>query len=326
MPPRRSRHDPASPLPQIHHTKHHATYVTNVNAALEKHPELATLTLLDLNEKVGTGALPADIEKVIRCVRGGVGWWGWSRRRGGADVERPTPPPLPSLLPPSNHGGGHLNHTLFWTYMAPPTSTNGPSDGLKAAIDAAFGSADALKTQFNAAAAGVFGSGWAWLVAGADGKLVITTTPNQDNPFQAHVDGPKGLPVLGLDVWEHAYYLKVEEKREWGWGRGGEGGRERRARRRRPFSLARSLPVLSTRTGAPSTCRTGGRSSTGTGPTRCTPRQWTGKRCRCEQRAGGGAGGCWGVVATAAASRRRQDWLGGVQWWRRRASGGGSKG
>ena len=130
---------------------------------------------MDLNKKAGTADIPGDIAGVVR-----------------------------------NHGGGHYNHTFFWSIMAPPASSNGPSAELKGAIEAAFGSVDEMKAKFNAAAAGVFGSGWAWLVAKPDGTLAITGTPNQDNPLQAALVQTAGIPVLGLDVWEHGYYLKYQ--------------------------------------------------------------------------------------------------------------------
>ncbi len=153
---------------QIHHDKHHAAYVNNLNAALEKHPELAGKSiealLADLN------AVPEDIRAAVR-----------------------------------NHGGGTWNHDLFWEIMAPGGGT--PSGDLSAALDSAFGSFDAFKSEFEKAANGRFGSGWAWLVRkGKD--LSILSTPNQDNPLSEGM-----LPVLGLDVWEHAYYLKYQNRR-----------------------------------------------------------------------------------------------------------------
>jgi superoxide dismutase, Fe-Mn family len=110
-----------------------------------------------------------------------------------------------------NNGGGHYNHSLFWTVMGPGKGGN-PSGDLAAAIDAAFGSFDAFKTQFAQAAATRFGSGWAWLIVAADGKLAITSTPNQDNPLM-DIAEVKGTPILGLDVWEHAYYLHYQNRR-----------------------------------------------------------------------------------------------------------------
>jgi Fe-Mn family superoxide dismutase len=110
-----------------------------------------------------------------------------------------------------NNGGGHYNHSLFWTVMGPGKG-GAPSGDLAAAIDAAFGSFDNFKTQFAQAAATRFGSGWAWLIVGADGKLAITSTPNQDNPLM-DIAEVKGTPILGLDVWEHAYYLHYQNRR-----------------------------------------------------------------------------------------------------------------
>lgn len=109
-----------------------------------------------------------------------------------------------------NNGGGHYNHSLFWTVMS--AKGGSPSGALADAINAAFGSLDEMKTQFNAAAAGRFGSGWAWLIKDASGKLAITSTPNQDNPLM-DVAEVKGTPILGLDVWEHAYYLNYQNRR-----------------------------------------------------------------------------------------------------------------
>jgi len=153
------------------------TYVTNLNNALEKFPELAGLGIVDINKAVGTDKIPKDIATVVR-----------------------------------NNGGGHWNHSFFWKVMGRPTDNNGPSADVKAAIDTAFGSVDEMKTKFNAAAAGRFGSGWAWLGVKADGSLGITSTPNQDNPLQQVADD-KLIPILGLDVWEHAYYLKYQNRR-----------------------------------------------------------------------------------------------------------------
>ncbi|EIE27352.1 superoxide dismutase [Mn], mitochondrial [Coccomyxa subellipsoidea C-169] len=161
----------------IHHTKHHATYVNNVKGALEKFPELKDLGLVDLNKAVGTEKIPKEVATVIR-----------------------------------NNGGGHYNHSFFWKVMGKPGDNNGPSADLKAAIDSSFGSLDEMKSKFNAAAAGRFGSGWAWLISKNGGGLEITSTANQDNPLQAIVED-KGIPILGLDVWEHAYYLKYRNLR-----------------------------------------------------------------------------------------------------------------
>ena len=152
----------------IHHTKHHQTYVTNLNNALDKFPEFKDLGIVDLNSAVGSDKLPAEIATVVR-----------------------------------NNGGGHFNHSFFWKVMGAPSDNNGPSDVLKAAIDGAFGSIDEMKAKFNAAAAGRFGSGWAWLAVSPDGKLAITSTANQDNPLMGAAT-ERAIPILGLDVWEHA--------------------------------------------------------------------------------------------------------------------------
>lgn len=118
-----------------------------------------------------------------------------------------------SKYPPAvrNNGGGHYNHSLFWTVLG-PNAGGKPSGALAEAIDAAFGSFDEFKTKFAAAGTGRFGSGWAWLIKDASGKLQITSTPNQDNPLM-DVAEVKGTPVLGLDVWEHAYYLNYQNRR-----------------------------------------------------------------------------------------------------------------
>ena len=155
---------------EIHHTKHHQTYINNVNAALEKYPALAEKTVEDLIRDLN--AVPEDIRTVVR-----------------------------------NNGGGHANHSLFWTIMAPKAGGE-PSGKLGEAIKSAFGGFDAFKDQFSKAAAGRFGSGWAWLSVDGSGKLVVTSTPNQDSPLS------EGLtPILGLDVWEHAYYLNYQNRR-----------------------------------------------------------------------------------------------------------------
>src|ERR1043165_4093288 len=153
----------------IHHDKHHQAYVTNLNAAIEKHPELASKSLEDLLSNLN--AVPEDVRTAVR-----------------------------------NHGGGTWNHNLFWQIMAPKTSTTPPSELLKA-LQAGFGSFDNFKTDFEKADNGRFGSGWAWLVKKGDG-LSIVSTANQDNPLS---DGL--TPILGLDVWEHAYYLKYQNRR-----------------------------------------------------------------------------------------------------------------
>jgi superoxide dismutase, Fe-Mn family len=156
---------------EIHHGKHHNAYVTNLNKALESAPELAGKSLEDLLAN-NLAIVPDAIKAAVR-----------------------------------NNGGGHYNHSLFWTILGPGAGGT-PTGTLAAAIDSTFGSFDAFKEKFNAAATTRFGSGWAWLVKTADGKLEITSTPNQDNPF---MEGKH--PVIGLDVWEHAYYLKYQNRR-----------------------------------------------------------------------------------------------------------------
>lgn len=153
----------------LHHDKHHNTYVTNLNAAIEKHPELGEKSVEDLISDMN--AIPEDIRTAVR-----------------------------------NNGGGHANHTFFWEIMA-PNAGGQPTGAIKEAIDETFGSFDEMKAAFKTAATGRFGSGWAWLVVN-NGKLEITSTPNQDSPL---MDGL--TPVLGLDVWEHAYYLKYKNVR-----------------------------------------------------------------------------------------------------------------
>lgn len=152
----------------LHHDKHHATYVANANAALEKHPEIGE----DLE------ALLADVSQIPEDIRQAV----------------------------INNGGGHLNHTLFWELMSPEETQI--SQELSEDIDATFGSFEDFKAAFTAAATGRFGSGWAWLVVNAEGKLEVLSTANQDTPI---MEGKK--PILGLDVWEHAYYLNYRNVR-----------------------------------------------------------------------------------------------------------------
>ncbi len=154
----------------IHHGKHHQAYVNNLNAAVEKAPELATWSLDDICK---------NISKVPEAVRGAV----------------------------RNNGGGHWNHSLFWTLMAAPGG-GGPSGALADALKNAFTDEKTFKEKFAAAGVGRFGSGWAWLIAAKDGSLTIESTPNQDNPL---MDGKHA--ILGCDVWEHAYYLKYQNRR-----------------------------------------------------------------------------------------------------------------
>ena len=154
---------------EIHHGKHHQTYVNNLNAAIEKAPELASKSLDDLMRSAAK--LPEAVRTAIR-----------------------------------NNGGGHWNHSMFWQIMAPKAGGE-PGGNLGAAIKSAFGDFAKFREQFSAAGVGRFGSGWAWLINNG-GKLSITSTPNQDNPL---MDGQKA--VMGIDVWEHAYYLKYQNRR-----------------------------------------------------------------------------------------------------------------
>ncbi len=159
----------------IHHTKHHAGYVNKLNAALAKHPEWEGRSLEELLGNLD--ALPEDIRTAVR-----------------------------------NNGGGHFNHSLFWTVMSPQGGGE-PEGELRQAIDAAFGSFAAFREAFTKAALGRFGSGWAWLVVLDDGSLAVTSTPNQDNPLMKGYVDVTGTPILGLDVWEHAYYLRYQNRR-----------------------------------------------------------------------------------------------------------------
>ncbi|HFD1661948.1 TPA: superoxide dismutase [Enterococcus faecium] len=153
----------------LHHDKHHNTYVTNLNAAIEKYPELGEKTIEKLLSDMD--AIPTDIKTAVR-----------------------------------NNGGGHANHSFFWEIMA-PNAGGEPTGEIKEAINEAFGDFSSFKEEFKKAAAGRFGSGWAWLVM-ENGKLAITSTANQDSPL---MEGK--TPILGLDVWEHAYYLKYKNVR-----------------------------------------------------------------------------------------------------------------
>ena len=156
----------------LHHEKHHNTYVTNLNGALEKHPEADPGNVEELLANIES--VPDDIRTAVR-----------------------------------NNGGGHSNHTMFWQIMV-PNGGGEPAGALADAIDSAFGSFEDFKERFASAAApgALFGSGWAWLIVSPDGSLGIETTPNQDSPL---MEGK--TPVLGLDVWEHAYYLKYQNRR-----------------------------------------------------------------------------------------------------------------
>ncbi|MFZ7116150.1 MAG: superoxide dismutase [Bacteroidota bacterium] len=154
---------------EIHHTKHHQAYVTNLNSAI-----------------AGSDAEKLSIEDICKNIS-----------------KYP--------MPVRNNGGGHYNHSLFWTVMKQNGGGN-PTGAIAAAIDSAFGSFDEFKTKFNTAGATRFGSGWAWLIVGADKKLAVTSTPNQDNPLM-DISEVKGTPVMGCDVWEHAYYLNYQNRR-----------------------------------------------------------------------------------------------------------------
>lgn len=161
---------------EIHHSKHHQAYITNLNNALSGKPELEAKSICEL---VG------DLASVPDDIRGAV----------------------------RNNGGGHANHSFFWKVIA-PGGASAPSGDLAAAIDKAFGSFDAFKEAFAKAGATRFGSGWAWLVVGADKKLSIGSTANQDSPLMGKtVAGIEGKPVIALDVWEHAYYLNYQNRR-----------------------------------------------------------------------------------------------------------------
>lgn len=154
---------------KIHHDKHHQAYVDKLNAALENHVDLSLLTIENLLKQ--TASLPQDIKIAVR-----------------------------------NHGGGHSNHSIFWTLLTPEKLT--PSDTLKALIEKAFGTWDSFIEKFTATATGHFGSGWAWLTKSSTGALEIKGYPNQDSPY---MDGL--TPIFGIDVWEHAYYLKYQNRR-----------------------------------------------------------------------------------------------------------------
>jgi Fe-Mn family superoxide dismutase len=154
---------------EIHHGKHHNTYVTNLNAALEKHPELQSKSVEDLLR--GISSVPDDIRAAVR-----------------------------------NNGGGHANHSMFWQIMA-PEGGGAPTGAVADAITSSFGSFDKFKDELKKAAVGRFGSGWAWVVD-TGGKLSIESAPNQDSPL---MEGKR--PLFGVDVWEHAYYLKYQNRR-----------------------------------------------------------------------------------------------------------------
>ena len=160
---------------EIHHTKHHQTYIDKLNGALGDNAELAAKSVEDLI---------SDLSSVPESIRGAV----------------------------RNHGGGHANHGFFWTILS-PNGGGDPAGSLAGAINSTFGSFDNLKSEFATASANRFGSGWGWLVAKADKSLAVTSTPNQDSPLMQGVADIVGTPILGLDVWEHAYYLNYQNRR-----------------------------------------------------------------------------------------------------------------
>ncbi len=155
---------------RLHHDKHHAAYVNNLNAAIEKHPDLGDMSPEELLRSIDR--VPEDIRTAVR-----------------------------------NNGGGHVNHTLFWRIMS-PTGGGAPTGAIADAIGSTFGDFDAFKQRFNDAGLKRFGSGWAWLVRTRDGRFEVTSTANQDSPLMEGHD-----PILGLDVWEHAYYLHYQNRR-----------------------------------------------------------------------------------------------------------------
>ena len=160
---------------EIHHGKHHQTYIDKLNGALEGHSDLGEKSIDDLITDLSD--LPESIQTAVR-----------------------------------NNGGGHFNHTFFWQCISP----NGggiPSGELSNAIDATFGNFDAFKSEFLQAAITRFGSGWAWLIKQEDGSLAVTSSPNQDNPLMQGITDHCGTPIIGLDVWEHAYYLNYQNRR-----------------------------------------------------------------------------------------------------------------
>jgi len=164
---------------EIHHTRHHAAYVNNMNSALEGNAALAALSL---------DALQPALAKIDDAT-------------------------LQNTL--RNNGGGHWNHDFFWKIMSPESDIGALSVQLSGAIQSAFRGLDEFKKAFAAAGAARFGSGWAWLIVKEDGKLAVTSTPNQDNPLMTGLvpDGETGTPILGIDVWEHAYYLHYQNRR-----------------------------------------------------------------------------------------------------------------
>lgn len=160
---------------EIHHGKHHQTYIDKLNGAIEGHSELGEKSINDLITNLSD--LPESMQTAVR-----------------------------------NNGGGHFNHTFFWQCVS-PNGGGTPSGELSNAIDATFGSFDAFKNKFLQAAITRFGSGWAWLIKQEDGSLAVTSSPNQDNPLMQGITDHCGTPIIGLDVWEHAYYLNYQNRR-----------------------------------------------------------------------------------------------------------------
>jgi Fe-Mn family superoxide dismutase len=160
---------------EIHHGKHHQTYVSGLNAALEGNDSLAAMNVDDLIQDLSS--IPEGIGGAVR-----------------------------------NHGGGHSNHSFFWKTIS-PSGGGLPTGELGSAIDSTFGNFDALKEACTKAARPRFGSGWAWLVKQSDGTLAVTSTPNQDSPLMEGIADVTGSPIIGLDVWEHAYYLNYQNRR-----------------------------------------------------------------------------------------------------------------
>ena len=158
----------------IHHDKHHQTYVTNLNNAVQG-TQFESMDPISLIRNLSQ--VPDDKRTAVR-----------------------------------NNGGGHVNHSMFWQIMG-PSGGGQPTGAVAQAITDAFGSFDAMKEAVNKAGVGRFGSGWAWVIVGADGKLAVTSTPNQDNPLMQGIAEQPGTPILGVDVWEHAYYLKYQNRR-----------------------------------------------------------------------------------------------------------------
>jgi Fe-Mn family superoxide dismutase len=160
---------------EIHHGKHHQTYIDKLNGALNGHDNLANLSITDLIKDIKS--LPADLQGPVR-----------------------------------NNGGGHANHSFFWQSIS-PNAVDSPSGNLLASINSSFGDFESFKDLFAQAALNRFGSGWAWLIKDDSGKLSVTSTPNQDSPLMKGIADVTGTPIIGLDVWEHAYYLNYQNRR-----------------------------------------------------------------------------------------------------------------